>query len=99
MSEMICLAVMIRIVLKRISENISIYTITRHQQKYTITVHGDRGGWGELSGLESWHTPFYEKVCAWATLSYSNLTRTQPRAMMSEIGALLVVFTNWARRE
>ena len=22
-----------------------------------------RGGWGELSGKESWHTPLYEKVC------------------------------------
>ena len=22
-----------------------------------------RGGWGELSGWVSWHTPLYEKVC------------------------------------
>ena len=23
----------------------------------------NRGGWGELSGKESWHIPLYEKVC------------------------------------
>ena len=37
----------------------SVYTIL----EISLYARSGRGGWGELSGKESWHNPPTEKVC------------------------------------